>query len=414
MTRRSSSAGRRSVRDPYGLFPGSGFLGPILAAVGLVAIGLLTLGLLGGRLPLVGGGGNGGGGDGPAPDATPAPSNVVVVPEDPRAQVPGSIVYVKQGSLWIQSGSTARQLTVGQKDSDPAWSPDGEWVYFIRTVKERGLWPNGSGRRVYYTMTYPLLMRISPDGDTVEQLASGKFKRDNLTWFYWMRQPTPDPADPNRLAILSDGPDPTKSDVVLQFFDLTTKKLTKPDVPETSPLGHQDPAWHPSGSVLTYVRNDRDGRRGVPAIWRLDPDSGRFAQVTSPGYTAPAYSPDGQWIAATRTTAFGTDVVVLDARDGSEILRVTDDGDSWSPVWSPRGDAIAFHHIEGQLVDLRMATLAGSGPSFTVDETVDLTRVSGLDGSSRPTWWIPPSELPSPSPSPSPSTAPSSGSSPSP
>ena len=123
MTRRSSPAPRRRApRDPYGLIPSGTTIAPLLALGGLAVVAILTLGLLNGNLPSVGGSGGGGGGGG-GPDATPAPSNVVVVPEDPRAEVPGSIVYVKQGSLWIQSGSTARQLTSGEDDSDPAWSP---------------------------------------------------------------------------------------------------------------------------------------------------------------------------------------------------------------------------------------------------------------------------------------------------
>ena len=51
--------------------------------------------------------------------------------------------------------------------------------------------------------------------------------------------------DGTQLAILSDGPDPTKSDVVLQLVNATTGKLTSLNLPETSPLGHQDPAWRP-------------------------------------------------------------------------------------------------------------------------------------------------------------------------
>ncbi len=411
---RGSPPGRRAARprDPYGLLPAGSMAGPALALVGLALVGLLTMSLLTGRLPFVTSGGGGDGG-GAGVGATPAPSNVVVVPDDPRADVPGTIVYAKQGSLWLQSGTTARQLTVGGNDSMPAWTTDGTWIYFIRTVAERALWVNEFGNQRYYTLTYPLLMRVHPSGDEPEQIASGKYKKGKLSWFYWLRQPTPNPVAPDQLALLSDQPDPTKSDVVLQLYDVATKKFTPAKgAKETAPLGHQDPAWHPRGSVLLYVRNDRDGRRGVPSIWRYDPVKDRTAKVTGPGYTAPSYSPDGRYFAATKTTAFGTDIVILDAGNGAEVLRVTSDGASWSPVWSPRGDAIAFFHIAGQIVDLRMATLEGT-TEFTVADTIDLTKVSGLDGASRPSWYIPVEELP-PSPSPSPSPSASAPASPSP
>jgi hypothetical protein len=114
------------------------------------------------------------------------------------------------------------------------------------------------------------------------------------------------------------------------------------------------------------------------------------------------------YIAATRTSSFGNDVVILDAAHGRELLRVTTDGGSWAPTWSPAGDAIAFLHIDGQIVDLKMAKLGGSGPDWTVTDTLDLTQVSGLDGGSRPDWYVPQDELPAtPAPSLAPSASPS-------
>ena len=77
-------------------------------------------------------------------------------------------------------------------------------------------------------------------------------------------------------------------------------------------------------------------------------------------------------------------------------LRLTNDGASWAPVWSPIGDAIAFLHIQGQIVDLKMVRLDGEAPNWTVKDVTDLTEVSGLDGSSRPGWFVPPDELPGP------------------
>ena len=184
--------------------------------------------------------------------------------------------------------------------------------------------------------------------------------------------------------------------------------MTLANAPESPPYGHQDPAWRPDGRLIAYVRNGRDGTRGVPAIGLYDPTDDRSRILSGPGYLQPAWSPDGRWLAVTRTTSLGTDIAILDARDGTEILRVTDDGRSWAPVWSPAGDAIAFLHVSNQVVDLKMARLEGSGPNWTVGETVELTRVSGLDSGSRPSWYIPPDQLPEtppPSPSPEPSGA---------
>ena len=63
-------------------------------------------------------------------------------------------------------------------------------------------------------------------------------------------------------------------------------------------------------------------------------------------------------------TALGTDVVILNASNGNELLRLTDDDASWAPSWSPAGDSIAFLHIEGQTVDLRLAKLDGTRPGL--------------------------------------------------
>src|SRR5262249_43987010 len=129
------SGGRTRVpRDPYGIGPVTGLIGPLLAVVALIVISLVTISLANGQLPFVHGG-NGGRGNGAdnGPAATPAPSNVVVVPSsEPEATLKGSIVYAKAGNIWIQTDAGAKQLTDGNSDSMPAFSSDGQWVYFIR------------------------------------------------------------------------------------------------------------------------------------------------------------------------------------------------------------------------------------------------------------------------------------------
>ena len=112
---------------------------------------------------------------------------------------------------------------------------------------------------------------------------------------------------------------------------------------------------------------------------------------------------------ATKTTSLGTDIVVLDARNGNELLRVTSNGQSWGGAWSPDGTQIAFLRLAGATVDLYVATLeSATGGGLAVKETEPLTEFSGLDAESRPAWWGPrPSPEPAASPAASPLASPS-------
>jgi dipeptidyl aminopeptidase/acylaminoacyl peptidase len=413
---------RRGPQDPYGLLPRTGLLAPTVAAVLLLVIAIVTGALFAGWIPVSlaskstgtgNGNGNGGSGGGQVQiNATPAPSNVVVI--DPRAKIPGSLVYVKAGNVWIQTAGEAKQLTSSGGASSATWSPDGQWIYYIQSNVEHGYFPQSNSGPALYTEYVPTLTRISPDGQTSQPLLTGNYRKGRYTWFSWLIDPAVSP-DGKTVALFSDAPNPTNSDVVLQLFNTSTKKLTKPNLGENPPYGHQDAAWRPDGKLLLYVRNGRDGSRGVPQIWTYNPATGKGSALGAPGYMHPAWSPDGRYIAATRQTPEGTDVAILDARTGAEVLRLTNDGNSWAPVWSPRGDAIAYLHITGQIVDLRMIGLAGTGPSWTVSQLPDVTEYSGLDASSGASWYIPPDQLPATpaptTPSPSPASPGSSSSS---
>jgi Tol biopolymer transport system component len=219
--------------------------------------------------------------------------------------------------------------------------------------------------------------------------------------------------DGTRVAVISDAPNPDDKTPTVQLYGMEPDKITDPGLETNGSLGHQDPEWRPDGKYLVYVKNGRDGSRGAPVIMRYNVDTGKAGQLTGFGYLYPAYSRDGRYLAATRTSAFGTDVVILDAANGQELLRITDDGSSWAPTWSPAGDGIAFLHLDGQTVDLRLAKLDGDAPNWTITDTIELTEVSDLEPASRPDWFIPADQLP-PLPTPAPTVAPSASASPAP
>jgi len=281
---------RFTSRPSVNLGPAGPWLAPVLSIVGLLLVAVVTINLLQGGVPFgsSSGKGNGNGNGGPA--QTPAPSNVVIVPPE-VVTFKGSIVYAKAGNIWVQTGKDVKQLTKGGDDSMPSWSPDGSSVYFIRTASGDGSWPAGGVVRGYALNT-PSVMQVKADGsaDPVRVL-SGKVSLNGRTWQSWIREPVVSP-DGTTLAMVSDRPNPSVSDVVLQLYDLTSKKSTIPKIAETPPLGHQDPTWRPDGKFLMYVRNGRDGARGAPMIYRLDVAKGKAAAITGPGYLEPSYSLD--------------------------------------------------------------------------------------------------------------------------
>jgi dipeptidyl aminopeptidase/acylaminoacyl peptidase len=295
-------------------------------------------------------------------------------------------------------------LTTGGKDSMPTWSPDGDSIYFVRVKTESGKWPSAGVIRTY-NLAVPSLLRIKADGSgTPEVLLTGRLTKGTNTWSYFIREPSITP-DGLSAAIITDGPDPTKSDIVAKIVTLADGSISDPNLGELQGLGHQDPAWSPDGKTLLYVRNAREGSKGTPAIYRYSLATGKSSALTGPGYTAPAWSRDGRFVAATKTSTFGTDVVILDAKTGDEVLRVTRDEASFSPVWSPKGDAVAFFRVAFGVVDLYLVPITGTAPTFAAGEPLPLTVSAGLAADSRPSWFIPADQLPA-LPTPTPTFAP--------
>ncbi len=389
----------------------AGSLGPLLSLVALVVVATLTISLVGGPVPGLGAGrGTTHGGD--VPNRTPDPV-VVFIPGLPRKpEIRGSIVFAKAGNLWtVRGADVLTQLSSGGHDQYPSWSRDGASIYYLEVKTAQGDVPcsavPASGcifSIVPYKLEYPVLTRMPTDGGSPTTIRSGLYSwgGGRYSYFYGLWQPAVSP-DGKTVAVITDAPDPFSFDYELGFMPTGGGRLTRPPLAEDFGLGHNDPAWSPDGTLVAYTYNHRTGLLGEPRIQLLNVRTGVSRPLTTFGYAEASFSPDGRWIAAIKTSAKGEDVVILDAATGVELLRVTNDGHSFEPVWSPAGDQIAFLRANGLSIDLWVDTLGGSGTSFSVTKEEPLTSQSALDGTSKPSWFIPATELAGPSNDPIPS-----------
>ncbi len=171
----SSPARTGRSSDPYGLMPRSSIVAPFLAGVALLLVAALTAALFVGWIPVSlaskSTSGGGGGGSTVQVNATPAPSNVVVT--DPRADIPGSLVYVKAGNVWIQTAGKATQLTTKVAPRRPRGRRTASGSTTSRRRPGRRNLSGGNGGPARYTMNVPTLTRISPDGQTIQPLLGG-------------------------------------------------------------------------------------------------------------------------------------------------------------------------------------------------------------------------------------------------
>jgi Tol biopolymer transport system component len=396
---------------------GASSVASILSLVGLIAAGLLTFSLIQNPVPL--------------PERAQSTAGASVTPytgllssSKPSGGIvgggkvspSGSVAYARDGNLYVQTGTKVVEVVASQNGSvasQPTWSPDGSWLYYIDSRPTHGWWlnPNEAGYD-YYLLPVPVLARVRPDGIGQQDIRSGLIQKRNLTSFFWITHPSISP-DGLTAAVISDGPtDPGFYDNVLRFIDIGSGSFRNtPVLHEVSPFGHSDPAYSPDGKQVAYVMETRYGNAGDPSLWLYDVASKTSAYLAT-GYRNPSWSPDGKYIAVTKSGASKPDIAIIDASTGKQIGQITSDGQSWAPVWSPAGDALIYMHLNGSTAGLRMVYVSVTDGQLWFQAETNLIDILGLDSGSAPAWYTPPSGRPAPTPTPSPTPPPSSSSSP--
>jgi Tol biopolymer transport system component len=232
----------------------------------------------------------------------------------------GRIAYVHVGNgnrfqiyTVNATGAHRHPLTTGHRYSsyDPAYSPRGTRIVFVRAFKQRDLWT------------------MNADGTRKRDLTSTAHV-DEI-----------DPAwspDGTEIAFAVESPAGLQGIWVVGADGRGGRQITSGD--------DTNPSWSPDGSEIAFQRYDAATQ--IDAILVIPAAGGTPRSLSTDSGVSdldPAWSPDGNKImfSSDRPDAVQLDLWVMNA-DGSGVQRVTNtpNRDESDPAWSPDGRRIVY------------------------------------------------------------------------
>ncbi len=308
----------------------------------------------------------------------PEPASAPAASPTPLPAAEGRIAFSKAHDIWLWEAGADQQLTSVGSVQNPAWSPDGTALAFDRASKNSAdLWllpyPNGPAR--------PLASNAALRVD------------DN----FWEMQPAWSP-DGQALIYASDRGRVRTGTLDLAAWRMVLATRTRAQLSGANAYtgGIDYPNWRPASSseVLytswTYLPNDPDS---FGQLVLLDTQANKLWPLTERAETAmqASWSPDGRFLAFVRRLQRQDQIwlapmpLQVDANtnllDGATLLVA---GTNAHPVWSPRGDAIAYIGLQDGTFDLFRQSLDGSmGPGAKPRQ---LTRGLRVDADSSISW----------------------------
>jgi dipeptidyl aminopeptidase/acylaminoacyl peptidase len=294
--------------------------------------------------------------------------------------------------LWLvpTDGSPSRQLTHAWRDTSPAYSPDGNWISFVRSERdatgkvgkaqiwlmptaggdarkltdhklgtEAPVWSSDSTRLAYVARApeegrYGTVEKTTPEKEAPRRLTKMRYRVDGVGY-------------------LNDRP----RQIWIVGIEGEPQQITSGDI------DHGDVAWSPSDDQLVFVAAGHDNRGNDLRndLWVCKPDGTDRKAVTDGGYSlgAPKFTPDGSSIMFLGSTigpnaingvALNTSLWRVAAAGGTPT-RVTDEetynfahGDA-EPVIT--ADGVLFLNEHRGAVDVLLVPFEGGAPTVLLD-----------------------------------------------
>jgi dipeptidyl aminopeptidase/acylaminoacyl peptidase len=311
--------------------------------------------------------------------------------------------YTSQLWLLDTSGSEPpRQLTYGWRDSAPRISPDGKWVAFTRTAKDRAGSRAGGDKGDYGDKSQLCVMSLAggePRKLTDHPLGAGgaEWSPDSTRLAYTSRLPAEgrygtgkdvydekigaDAEAPRRitklfyrvddLGFLYDRP---------QHVFVVPVDGGAPSQVTSGEYDHGDPSWSPDGNLLTFVaaRHENAGNDLATDVWVCRPDGTDLRALTPTTHDTgqPMFSPDGSTVVFVGSDV-GEDKLAADIRNaglwsvpaegGTPTLLLDENISVFGGQISVTADGVLFPAERRGAVDVLLAPYGGGEPTVLVN-----------------------------------------------
>jgi TolB protein len=291
----------------------------------------------------------------PAAAGAPLPQ-IVVDTRGAELKVPGKIAFAREGNLWLLEGGVMTQLTKGGKDLQPAWSPDGTVIAYVKKEQDYS----------------DILLYVVGSGD-FKPLTNNRLARST-----WVFRPTWSP-DGKQIAYVSDQ---FSWDMGLHLMNANgtgSRRLTQGE----GSGGVDNPTWSPDGKTIALAAF----RSGTQQIWLYTLATGRWTQVTShqEGAYDPRWSPVEDRLAYTAREDRKNDIWVTDL-EGKTKKRLTTLGAARAPAWSPDGKFLAWVAEQNGSFDIWAASVERVDGELVLGTPAKLTNGLQVDPTSGLSW----------------------------
>ncbi len=300
----------------------------------------------------------------------------------PAHNLPGRLLYVRDKQIWVYEGTDEHPLKIEGEVRDPAWSPDGRRLAFVRRDE------SFSDLYVLNTQTGQAT-QVTANGSQLQ-----KRTQEYVHQIIWAAKPTWSP-DGKEIVFLSqkdpatgEGAQPAIYEYPLSLYRYKTRLIGSREPTNADMLGvGQDgadiltPTWSPDGRYLAYVLAPRDEKPRSIMLYDFQTEQAQPFPGIPDGAYDPAWSPDGHRLAFAINQDGATDVWAIEGTDNGTPQRLTKLGRARSPEWSPDGSMIALVNVGDDGTNLytirpqqQNGRLEGGDPvQITDGENIDVT-----------------------------------------